>query len=130
MGYRTLAAAASDLDRAGRLVRIEQEIDPHLEAAEIHRRVCAASGPAGVLALAGLAGLPPLGVFPGVVLVVLVVSSHAPWVLVPLLAALVPMLLAGLPPRLRLWPLRPALLGSTSTWPVSFLNSAAAGSSG
>jgi hypothetical protein len=69
-----------------------------------------ANGPAGVLALAGLAGLPPLGVFPGVVLVVLAVSSHAPWILLPLVAGLVPMLLAGLPPRLRLWPLRPTLL--------------------
>jgi hypothetical protein len=69
-----------------------------------------ANGPAGVLALAGLAGLPPLGVFPGVVLVVLVISSHAPWALLPVVAGLVPMLLAGLPTRLRLLPLRPSLL--------------------
>ena len=34
------------LARAGELVRIEQEIDPHLEAAEIQRRVYAAGGPA------------------------------------------------------------------------------------
>ncbi|MBM3980283.1 MAG: UbiD family decarboxylase [Planctomycetes bacterium] len=46
MGYRTLAAAAADLQRTGQLVRIEQEIDPDLEAAEIHRRVYAAGGPA------------------------------------------------------------------------------------
>jgi 4-hydroxy-3-polyprenylbenzoate decarboxylase len=46
MGYRTLAAAIADLRRAGRLVRVEQEVDPHLEAAEIHRRVYAAGGPA------------------------------------------------------------------------------------
>jgi 4-hydroxy-3-polyprenylbenzoate decarboxylase len=46
MGYLTLAAAAADLERAGRLVRIEAEIDPHLEAAEVHRRVYAAGGPA------------------------------------------------------------------------------------
>ncbi len=46
MGYRTLAAAVADLARTGQLVRIEQEIDPHLEAAEIHRRVYAAGGPA------------------------------------------------------------------------------------
>lgn len=68
------------------------------------------NGPAGVLALAGLAGLPPLGVFPGVVLVVLVISSHAPWALLPVVAAQVPMLLAGLPRRLRLLPLQPAVL--------------------
>ncbi|MCI0704279.1 MAG: UbiD family decarboxylase [Planctomycetia bacterium] len=46
MGHRTLSAAVADLERAGQLVRIEQEIDPHLEAAEIHRRVYQARGPA------------------------------------------------------------------------------------
>jgi 4-hydroxy-3-polyprenylbenzoate decarboxylase len=46
MGYRTLAAAVADLQRTGQLVRIEQEIDPDLEAAEVHRRVYAAGGPA------------------------------------------------------------------------------------
>lgn len=46
MGYRTLAACVADLQRTGQLVRIEQEIDPHLEAAEIHRRVYQAGGPA------------------------------------------------------------------------------------
>ena len=46
MGHRNLAAAVADLERAGQLVRIEQEIDPHLEAAEVHRRVYAAGGPA------------------------------------------------------------------------------------
>jgi len=46
MGHRTLAAAVADLERAGQLSRIEQEIDPHLEAAEIHRRVYQARGPA------------------------------------------------------------------------------------
>jgi 4-hydroxy-3-polyprenylbenzoate decarboxylase len=46
MGYRTLAAAVSDLERCGRLVRLEQEIDPDLEAAEVHRRAHAAGGPA------------------------------------------------------------------------------------
>src|SRR2546423_1346296 len=46
MGHRTLAAAVADLERAGQLVRVEQEIDPHLEAAEVHRRVYAAGGPA------------------------------------------------------------------------------------
>ena len=46
MGHRNLAAAVADLERAGQLVRIEQEIDPYLEAAEVHRRVYAAGGPA------------------------------------------------------------------------------------
>jgi 4-hydroxy-3-polyprenylbenzoate decarboxylase len=46
MGYRTLRRCVNDLARAGQLVRIEQEIDPYLEVAEIHRRVFAAGGPA------------------------------------------------------------------------------------
>ncbi len=56
MGHRSLAAAVADLQRAGQLVRIEHEIDPHLEAAEIHRRVYAAGGPA--LYFARVAGTP------------------------------------------------------------------------
>src|SRR5205823_3815089 len=43
---RSLRACVTDLERAGQLVRIEQEVDPHLEAAEIHRRVYQAAGPA------------------------------------------------------------------------------------
>ena len=46
MGYRTLRACLNDLEATGQLVRIEQEIDPHLEAAEIQRRVFRAGGPA------------------------------------------------------------------------------------
>src|SRR5262245_12532055 len=46
MGHRNLSACVADLERAGQLVRIEQEIDPHLEAAEVHRRVYRAGGPA------------------------------------------------------------------------------------
>lgn len=46
MGYRTLSACVGDLERVGQLVRIETEVDPHLEAAAIHRRVCRAGGPA------------------------------------------------------------------------------------
>ena len=38
MGYRSLAECIVDLERAGQLVRIEEEIDPYLEAAEIQRR--------------------------------------------------------------------------------------------
>src|SRR6478672_4679317 len=46
MGYRTLRACIDNLAAHGQLLRIEQEIDPHLEAAEIHRRVNRAGGPA------------------------------------------------------------------------------------
>jgi 4-hydroxy-3-polyprenylbenzoate decarboxylase len=46
MGYRTLQACLQDLEATGQLVRIEQEVDPYLEAAEIQRRVFQAGGPA------------------------------------------------------------------------------------
>jgi 4-hydroxy-3-polyprenylbenzoate decarboxylase len=46
MGYRSLKACVDDLERHGHLIRIEQEIDPDLEAAEIQRRVYQAQGPA------------------------------------------------------------------------------------
>jgi 4-hydroxy-3-polyprenylbenzoate decarboxylase len=46
VGYRNLRECVDDLERTGQLVRIECEIDPYLEAAEIQRRVCAAGGPA------------------------------------------------------------------------------------
>src|SRR6185436_15131414 len=39
-----LADAVADLERHGQLVRIDHEVDPELEAAEIHRRVYAAGG--------------------------------------------------------------------------------------
>ncbi len=46
MGYRNLAAAVADLERTRQLVRVDCEIDPHLEAAEIQRRLYAVGGPA------------------------------------------------------------------------------------
>jgi 4-hydroxy-3-polyprenylbenzoate decarboxylase len=46
MGYRNLAACVADLTRTGQLLRLEQEVDPFLEAAAIHRRVNQAGGPA------------------------------------------------------------------------------------
>jgi len=46
MGYRNLRDCVVDLERSGQLIRIEQEIDPDLEMAEIHRRVYEAGGPA------------------------------------------------------------------------------------
>src|SRR5438128_1242975 len=46
MGYRNLAECVADLERTGRLIAIEQEIDPYLEASAIQRRVYEAQGPA------------------------------------------------------------------------------------
>jgi 4-hydroxy-3-polyprenylbenzoate decarboxylase len=46
MGYRTLRDCLRDLETSGQLLRIVEEIDPHLEAAEIQRRVFQAGGPA------------------------------------------------------------------------------------
>ncbi len=46
MGYRNLKQCVEDLESHGHLVRISTEIDPHLEAAEIQRRVFQANGPA------------------------------------------------------------------------------------
>ncbi len=46
MGYASLRECLNDLERIGQLVRVGVEIDPHLEAAEIQRRVYQAQGPA------------------------------------------------------------------------------------
>lgn len=46
MGYRNLQECVRDLERAGHLVRIQAEIDPHLEMAEIQRRAYLAKSPA------------------------------------------------------------------------------------
>ncbi len=46
MGYRSLRECVADLERTNQLVRIDEEVDPYLEAAEIQRRVYQASGPA------------------------------------------------------------------------------------
>jgi 4-hydroxy-3-polyprenylbenzoate decarboxylase len=46
MGYASLRACLADLERTGQLVRIDEEVDPNLEMAAIHRRVYAAGGPA------------------------------------------------------------------------------------
>ena len=57
-------------------------------------------GPIATLAFAGLAGVPPLGVFPGLVLAVLAISGHDPWLLLPLGLFAIPVIWAGLPRRL------------------------------
>lgn len=46
MGYASLRECVADLERTRQIVRIGVEIDPHLEAAAIQRRVYAAGGPA------------------------------------------------------------------------------------
>jgi 4-hydroxy-3-polyprenylbenzoate decarboxylase len=46
MGYPNLRACLADLEKTGQLLRLEQEVDPYLEAAAIHRRVYRAQGPA------------------------------------------------------------------------------------
>jgi 4-hydroxy-3-polyprenylbenzoate decarboxylase len=46
MGYPSLAACVRDLERHGHLLRVRDEVDPHLEMAAIHMRVYQAGGPA------------------------------------------------------------------------------------
>jgi 4-hydroxy-3-polyprenylbenzoate decarboxylase len=46
MGYKSLKACLSDLERTNQLVRVREEVDPYLEMAEIQRRVYEAKGPA------------------------------------------------------------------------------------
>jgi 4-hydroxy-3-polyprenylbenzoate decarboxylase len=46
MGYHSLQHAVADLEKNGELLRIKQQVDPHLEMAAIHRRVFQTSGPA------------------------------------------------------------------------------------
>lgn len=58
MGYRSLRECVADLQRSGQLVRLETEIDPYLEAAEIQRRVYLAQGPAILFARVKGCGFP------------------------------------------------------------------------
>jgi 4-hydroxy-3-polyprenylbenzoate decarboxylase len=46
MGYPNLRSCVADLERTRQLVRIDREVDPYLEMAEVHRRVHTAGGPA------------------------------------------------------------------------------------
>jgi len=46
MIFRDLQSFISELSNRGDLVRIDVQVDPILEIAEIHRRVIAANGPA------------------------------------------------------------------------------------
>ena len=46
MKYTNLEECIIDLERHGHLVRIHEEVDPHLEMAAIHMKVYEAGGPA------------------------------------------------------------------------------------
>lgn len=52
------------------------------------------------LATAGLGGVPPLTLFPGLALIVLAIAGHAAWMLLPFGAAMIPIVLASLPAHL------------------------------
>jgi hypothetical protein len=66
-------------------------------------------GIASTLAIAGLGGVPPLGVFPGVVLVVLAVIDRNVWLLLPVGVAYAPILVASSPRSLRAFSPRAAI---------------------
>jgi 4-hydroxy-3-polyprenylbenzoate decarboxylase len=46
MGYLNLQACITDLEKHGHLIRIKDEVDPHLQMAQIHLRIFEAGGPA------------------------------------------------------------------------------------
>jgi 4-hydroxy-3-polyprenylbenzoate decarboxylase len=46
MAYKSLAECLIDLEKAGQLVRITEEVDPYLQMAAVHLRVHEAGGPA------------------------------------------------------------------------------------
>ena len=46
MGYRSLSKCVADLEQQGHLIRLTEQVDAELEAAEIHRRVYQSGGPA------------------------------------------------------------------------------------
>jgi 4-hydroxy-3-polyprenylbenzoate decarboxylase len=46
MGYSSLHACVADLEKNGHLIRIKEEVDPHLQMAAIHLRVFENQGPA------------------------------------------------------------------------------------
>ena len=50
MGYRTLCDCILDLRAAGQLVVVNEPVDPHLEMAEVQRRLFRAGGPAVLFA--------------------------------------------------------------------------------
>lgn len=61
MGYRSLRECVNDLQRTGQLVRVACEIDPHLEIAEVQRRLYRARGPAVLFTRVKGTSFPVLG---------------------------------------------------------------------
>lgn len=46
MKYRNMEDCINDLEQHGHLIRVKEEVDPHLEMAAIHMKVHEAKGPA------------------------------------------------------------------------------------
>jgi 4-hydroxy-3-polyprenylbenzoate decarboxylase len=61
MGYRNLQECVEDLERCGRLVRVDEPLDPHLEIGALQRRVYQAGGPALLFTHAAGCHFPLLG---------------------------------------------------------------------
>lgn len=61
MGYRNLQECVKELERAGKLIRIDCEVDPDLEAGAIQRRVYQAEGAALLFSNVKGCGFPMLG---------------------------------------------------------------------
>jgi len=61
------------------------------------------------LAIAGLGGASPVGVFPGLAIVILAVTGHHGWLLLPLGAAAIPMVMVSLPRQLPGFPTAAAI---------------------
>jgi 4-hydroxy-3-polyprenylbenzoate decarboxylase len=60
MGYRSLQACVAALRRQGELVDVDHPVDPHLEIAEIQRRLFRAGGPAVLFTRPAGSGFPIL----------------------------------------------------------------------
>jgi hypothetical protein len=100
LGQLALVAAALSLnDDAGRLAAVFLLILGTLT--DIAMRLATRDrGLEAIVSAAGLAGIPPLGIFPAVAMLIVAVAGRAPWLLLPTGACLAAMAGAGLPPRL------------------------------
>ncbi len=61
MGYRNLQECVKDLEAAGKLIRIDREVDPDIEVGAIQRRVYQAEGPALLFTNVKGCGFPMMG---------------------------------------------------------------------
>jgi hypothetical protein len=50
-----------------------------------------------MVAMGGLGGIPPIGLFPGLILVLLAIAANEPWLLLPIGTALLVTMRTGLP---------------------------------